>query len=128
MKSLMVFGLLVLAVFFSGCAGGSIAIRRETRQTAEQNRSNIILLKIGMPKDKVVAVMGKPYTTESYQINGKSLEFWLYITEPTTIEDVRIRDSNLTPLAFENSVLAGWGRNYYDQVIHLKKDITIESR
>jgi len=39
-----------------------------------------------------------------------------------------LSDTNFTPLAFENGILKGWGRNYYDTVLRIKKDITIEQK
>ncbi len=69
--------------------------------------------------------MGEPYKTESYQIEGKTLEFWLYLTE--RIDSIP-GDSNFTPLAFEDNILAGWGRNYYDNALRIKHDIEIEKK
>lgn len=94
------------------CAGSPI----RTQWEAERNRSNMLQLKIGMSKEQVHALMGNPYKTESYQIEGKPIEFWLYLTEGKNIDDRTLRDSNFTPLAFENNTLTGWGRNYYDNV------------
>ena len=50
------------------------------------------------------------------------------ITEGKGINDRRLTDANFTPLAFENSILRGWGRNYYDNALRIKKDVTIESK
>jgi len=118
-----------IAIFFFiistlGCAGSPIRTQRE----AERNRSNMLQLKIGMSKEQVHALMGNPYKTESYQIEGKTIEFWLFLTEGKDIYDRSLRDSNFTPLAFENNTLSGWGRNYYDNALQIKQDIKIEKR
>ncbi len=34
-----------------------------------------------MAKKEVIDLMGKPSKTEAYEIQGKRLEFWLYLTE-----------------------------------------------
>ena len=73
-------------------------------------------------------LMGNPYKTEFYQVEGKPLEFWLYLTEGKNIYDHTLRDSNFTPLAFEDNMLTGWGRNYYDNVLRIKQDIKIEKK
>ena len=105
------------------CAGSPI----RTQWEAERNRLNMLQLKIGMSKEQVHALMGNPYKTESYQIEGKTIEFWLYLTEGKDSYGT-LRDSNFTPLAFENNTLTGWGRNYYDNVLRIKQDIKIEKQ
>ncbi len=85
----------------------------------------MIGLKIGLSKEEVLSVMDRPYKTESYQVGQKTLEFWLYLTEGKPVYG-SLGDSNFTPLAFENDVLTGWGRNYYDRVLHIKQDINIK--
>jgi len=72
--------------------------------------------------------MGSPYKTEMYMVDGKPTEFWLYLTEGRSINDSRLTDANFTPLAFENGVLKGWGRNYYDNTLKIKKEVTIERK
>ena len=87
----------------------------------------MLKLSIGQTRDQVLATMGKPYKTETYVIAGKPVEFWLYLTEGKEIYGT-LRDANFTPLAFENGVLMGWGRNYYDNTLRIKKDVTIEQK
>ena len=74
-------------------------------------------LNIGMTKTEVIQVMGEPRKTEAYSMEGQNTEFWLYLTEGTIIGDGRMGDKNFTPLAFENGILIGWGRNFYDQAL-----------
>ena len=103
---------IVSLIFFIivGCAGNPIRRGGETAR----NRSNLAKLNLGMTKDEVVNLMGRPSKTEAYEIQGRNLEFWHYRTEYNwllgTLED--------TALVFEDGVLKGWGLgNYYDQTL-----------
>jgi len=124
MKQGRLFGLAIVLLAVIGCAGSPYQTGRE----AERNRANLFDLKIGLTKDQVRAVMGTPYKTESYAQEGKNLDFWLYLTEGKSMSGLPLSDTNFTPLAFENGILKGWGRNYYDTVLRIKKDITIEQK
>lgn len=115
---------LALSVFFAACAGSPL----RTGWEAEHNRANLIKLNSGQTKDQVLSIMGEPYKTEMYLNNGKTLEFWLYLTEGLHAGKPVLTDSDFTPLAFENGILKGWGRNYYDNQLRIKKDITIEHK
>ena len=119
---LIYFAISIFIIAMLGCAGSPI----RTGWEAEKNRSNMLKLKIGMSREQVLTLMGDPYKTESYHVEGKSLEFWLYLTEGKNIYDRTLRDSNFTPLAFEDNTLTGWGRNYYDNALRIKQDIKIE--
>jgi len=116
-----IIGILIISMI--GCAGSPI----RTQWEADKNRSNMLKLKIGMPKEQVLELMGNPYKTESYQLKGKVLEFWLYLTEGVSV-GYKLEDSNFTPLAFENNILTGWGRNYYDNALRIKQDIEIKKK
>ena len=94
---------LFLLFFVVACAGSPM----RTGIEAEQNRGNLFKLNVGQTKDQVLAVMGQPYKTEMYVPDGKPVEFWLYLTEGKSINDLRLTDSNFTPLAFENGILKG---------------------
>lgn len=124
MKQDRLFGLTIVLLAVMGCAGSPYQTGRE----AESNRANLFNLRIGLTKDQVRAVMGTPYKTESYAQEGKNLDFWLYLTEGKSLSGLPLNDSNFTPLAFENGTLKGWGRNYYDTVLRIKKDITVEQK
>jgi hypothetical protein len=94
-------------LFIVGCA--TCPIRRGGE--AARNRSNLAKLNLGMGKNEVDNLMGRPSKTEAYEIQGMNLEFWHYRTEYNwvlgTLED--------TALVFEDDVLKGWGLgNYYD--------------
>jgi len=113
-----------ISVLLMACAGSPA----RTGWEAERNRENMLRLNVGQTKDQVLTVMGKPYKTESYIIDGKPVEFWLYLIEGTSTDYKRFTDANFTPLSFEDGILKGWGRNYYDNSLRIKKDVTIESK
>jgi len=97
-------------LFIVGCAGSPIRRGGE----AARNRSNLAKLNLGMTKNEVVSLMGRPSKTKAYEIQGKNLEFWHYRTEYNwllgTLED--------TALVFEDDVLKGWELgNYNDQTL-----------
>jgi len=109
-KLILIFIISLILLFIVGCAGSPIRRGGE----AARNRSNLPKLNLGMAKNEVVNLMGRPSKTEVYEIQGKNLEFWHYRTEYNwllgTLED--------TALVFEDDVLKGWGLgNYYDQTL-----------
>ena len=94
---------LVFVAVIAGCAGSPLG----TGWEAEANRDNMLKLNINMTKAEVISAMGKPYKTEMYEIDGKHVEFLLYLTEGKSINDTRLMDGNFTPLAFESGILKG---------------------
>ena len=106
--------LFVAVVLLSGC-GVTRGI------VAGTNRSKLNSLEMGMTKDQVLALMGKPYKREAYE----GVEYWLYETE--WISDGVTTDEELTPIAFKNGKVDGWGRNYYqDRKKRVEADINIK--
>jgi len=119
-KLISIFIVSLIFLFTIGCAGNPIRRGGE----AARNRSNLAKLNLGMTKDEVVNLMGRPSKTEAYEIQGRNLEFWHYRTEYDwllgTLED--------TALVFEDGVLKGWGLgNYYDQTL-VKPENKVEQR
>ena len=109
-KLILIFIISLTFLFIIGCAGNPIRRAGE----AARNRSNLAKLNLGMTKDEVVNLMGRPAKTEAYEIQGTNLEFSHYRTEYNwqlgTLED--------TALVFEGGVLKGWGLgNYNDQTL-----------
>jgi hypothetical protein len=109
-KLISIFIISLTFLFIVGCAGSPIRRGGE----AARNRSNLAKLNLGMAKNEVVSLMGRPSKTEAYEIQGKNLEFWHYRTEYNwqlgTLED--------TALVFEDGVLKGWELgNYNDQTL-----------
>jgi outer membrane protein assembly factor BamE (lipoprotein component of BamABCDE complex) len=89
------------------------------------NRGNLNKLEVGMSKDQVTTIMGKPYQREAY---GEK-EYWFYETEQKTI--YKGPSEYLTPVVFENGKLVGWGRNYWvekEKKFDVKIDQTVKQR
>jgi len=76
-KLISIFIVSLIFLFTIGCAGNPIRRGGE----AARNRSNLAKLNLGMIKDEVVNLMGRPSKTEVYEIQGRNLEFWHYRTE-----------------------------------------------
>ena len=115
--------IIIALLFLSACAGSPYLTGVEARQ----NRENMLKLSVGQTKEQVLTLMGNPYKTEMYVIAGNPVEFWFYLTEGKE-PNVSLNNSNFTPLAFEKGLLNGWGRNYYDNTLRIKKDVTIEQK
>ena len=78
----------------------------------ERSRNNLMKLEVGMSKQEVIDVMGKPYNREAYTASDGSIrEFLIYLTKYT--DSGPIPDSDTTPICFLNGKVTGWGRNFY---------------
>jgi len=77
-------------------------------ETASTNINNSKALRVGMTKDEVLAVMGKPVTGEVFCSPNR----WYYYIEPVWVDGLTTEDECM-PLVFEKGVLIGWGRNFY---------------
>ena len=82
---------------------------------AAGNRDKFNKLEVGMTKEQLLKVMGKPYQREA----EVGREWWLYRT--ATWQD---STEQLTPVCLEGEVVTGWGRNYYTERAH-KYDIKV---
>jgi outer membrane protein assembly factor BamE (lipoprotein component of BamABCDE complex) len=111
--------ILTCVIMISGCG-----VSRGITATSSRNKLNQI--EIGMSKDQVSKIMGAPYKREAYS----GVEYWLYITEwdgtgilaPASSPV----DSELTPIAFVDGKVDGWGRNYYiKQKERIEADIRV---
>ncbi len=111
--------LVFLAIFVSlvGCADGVI---RRGRQAAV-NYSHLHDLEIGMSKNEVIDLMGRPSKTEVYDIQGRNMECWWFLTEYE--KPYSAPNPKYTPLVFEGDTLKGWGAPYYELAIEQRKKI-----
>jgi hypothetical protein len=66
-----------------------------------------------MDEFEVLQVMRRPYSEESFQIGDNEYKIWFYVTRVTALGQSRMVQPNLTPLAFRNGQLIGWGYDYY---------------
>ncbi len=91
-------GLLVVAFLISSCG---LSMR-------EKNINNLKLLRKGMTKMEVIAIMGDPLKDEVYHQD----DVWFYFTESKWSDGSMTRDE-CTPVFFEEDALTGWGHKEY---------------
>ena len=95
---------LVCLMIVSGCDGPGTYV---DDYVCGQNRANLINLQLGMSKDQVKTVMGKPDRSEAA---GKR-ELWFYRTSSRRMLYGGY-ESVSTPLSFKEGLLEGWGQNF----------------
>ncbi|MDD5458408.1 MAG: DUF3192 domain-containing protein [Phycisphaerae bacterium] len=115
MKKNIIFCIILL--FFTGCKS---ICNLDRSCVSQRNRDNLNLLEIGMSKNDVLDIMGKPYQREAFS----DTEALLYLTNHSAY----VSDSErYTPVVFKNERLAGWGRNFWTYP-EQKYDIKIDQR
>ena len=120
MKKIIVF--VIAAIILSGCATTSYT------RTSKSNKKKLNQLSIGMPEDQVMDLMGRgtvftegmtvnnPYKTKELDAGSGAYEILYYVTDIIDEEDQEIDDDELTPLAFKNGELAGWGWGFLEKL------------
>lgn len=80
-----------------------------------ENNDKLLQLKIGMPQNEVLKLMGKPERSEGYAWGSA----WLYRTAMTS-GVYGTADSDFTPVVFDpDGKIVGWGRNFF--IEHVKR-------
>ena len=116
--------LMVVAVVMVGCAG-PLTIP----SVVKINNANMAKLSVGMTKAQVLEVMGPAGKTESYETKtGEALEFLMYRSKVASItsdewDEMYATDEHWTPICIINGKVSGWGRNFYDDTIKIRKEI-----
>jgi uncharacterized protein (UPF0333 family) len=84
---------------------------------AKKNSENLIKVKIGMSKQEVLGVMGRPSKVEAYSWNNQIIEFLLYRTKGFDFY-LKDKEDNFTPIAIDNqsSKVINWDRKFYKEV------------
>lgn len=108
----------LIFLLLSGCLSNNSL---DTMSMAVNNISNLSRISVGMNETEVMQIMHKPYSRETIQYQDDTFEFWFYVTRPTGLDQGRLMQQNLTPLAFKNGVLIGWGFNYYNHLVRQEK-------
>jgi hypothetical protein len=102
---------LMVALLLTGCLAnnglGSYA-------SSEKNIANMAELSVGMSQNEVLWLMRQPYSRQQLTIGEDQYDFWFYVTKATVLGQSRMVPHNLTPLAFKNGVLIGWGFDYFN--------------
>jgi len=111
--------LILMAVALVGCGAISGIVRN--------NNSNMAKLNVGMTKAQVLEIMGPAGKTEGYATkSGGFMEYLMYRTEVAYGSEFRgpqITDRHWTPICIIDGKLKGWGRNFYDDTIKIRKEI-----
>ena len=101
-------GLLLGLLIFSGCATA------DWKKQQEENRSNLLLLEMGMTPREVLMVMGEPNLNEAYTLSGdRNLRIFFYYTHRVFADGNETKEE-MTPVIFENGSLVGWGEELID--------------
>ena len=93
------------------------------------NNANMAKLSVGMTKAQVLEVMGPVGKTEAYETKtGGTLEFLMYRSSVANgsydeWDEEQATDKHWTPICIIDGKLKGWGRNFYDDTIKIRKEI-----
>ena len=105
---------LVLSVLLHGCIAND-SLR--TSAMAENSIHNLSRVSVGMNQADVLCIMRHPYRKETFTMDKSIFDVWFYVTSPTVLGQSRMVPQNLTPLAFMNGKLIGWGHSYYRYLV-----------
>jgi len=93
-----------------------------TASQSERNIDNLARLSAGMNRDDVMHIMHRPYSTQTFTMEGIDYEVWFYVTRATVLGQSRMVPHNLTPLTFKEGELIGIGFDYYNYLVKYKED------
>jgi hypothetical protein len=101
-----------LALFLTGCVGGSGEFQwgfRDQYNLAQKNRRAVANLRTGMSQDEVRTLMGEPEMAETYPREA----IWFYRTDLTGGVQASV-DADFTALIFNDQRrLTGWGKGIF---------------
>lgn len=75
-----------------------------------RNIENSKQLRVGMPKNRVLEIMGEPLTEEEYN----TPDVWYYYIQTVWVDGLTTRDECM-PIVFEEGKVVGWGNRFYTQ-------------
>lgn len=91
----------------AGMMGAALLILSGCVSEAAANMENAKSLRVGMTKEQVLKIMGKP-VQESFTTPDR----WFYFVNSVWFDGLTTEDECM-PLIFEKGRLAGWGNRYY---------------
>ena len=116
----------VVAVVCSSCVHEEVGLIA-TNMRVKKNNANMANLSIGMTKAQVIEVMGPAGKTEGYATkSGEFLEFLFYrsqVAHGSQFQALKITDDHWTPVCLIDGKVKGWGRNFYDDTIKIRKEV-----
>lgn len=109
MRFLMAYAALAV---FSWILAGCTTPEWEQRQ--RENRSNLLMLELGMTPREVLLVMGEPNLNEAYTLGGdRDLRIYYFYTHRVFADGNETKEE-MTPVIFEDGRLVGWGEELID--------------
>lgn len=75
-----------------------------------------IPIDIGMEKAQVVKIMGNPYKTEVYSLEGKQIDVLFYVKRGKRLPFRAPAESDLIPVVFENNSVTAWGQFHFERM------------
>lgn len=116
----------MLTLTLAGCVGSPVHSTIKyysVQESFKRNNEHLMSLRMGMTKDEVLKLLGKPEQSEGY-LWGSA---WLYRTAMTS-GVYGTADSDFTPVVFDKTEkLSGWGRNFFTEKVR-KYDVEIRNR
>ena len=89
-----------------------------------KNHANMANLSIGMNEAQVIEVMGLAGKTEGYETESGGFMKFLFYRSKVGYANRRYDPYELwTPVCLIDDKLKGWGRNFYDDTIKIRKEI-----
>ena len=117
---------MLMAVVMVGCGTTAATISHKV----SLNNANMAKLNVGMTKAQVAETMGPAGKTEGYETkSGGFMEFLFYRTQEASFNawgdemTGTVTDRHWTPICIIDGKLKGWGRNFYDDTIKIRKEI-----
>ena len=96
----------------------------------KNNNANMAALTVGMTKAQALETMGPAAKMEVHKTkSGGGMEFLFYRTEAAKPDYLlqgewgNVTDRHWTPICIIDGKLEGWGRNFYDDTIEIRKEV-----
>ena len=112
---------LLITLLISSCAYQATVQRQYLTkdEIAERNRQNLGDLYLGMKREEVVSLMGKPWTTGAFMSDSGKYTVLYYITQ--RISHGRTTEDEMTPVVLKNGNVIGWGWRFFSGVLEIRR-------
>ena len=109
--------MILLLLSFLCCAGIFLSLCGCAMSEADRNLTNLAMIRKGMDKTQVLAIMGPPVQGESYC----SERVWYYFTRSQWMDGLVTRDE-CTPIVFDYfGKVSGWGKEFNTGVYEFRR-------
>lgn len=97
------------AILTAACAALAVLTASCGYFQAQEQRSKLSDIRVGMTKEEVTGIAGEPLSRELYNTD----KIWFYYTSPKWYDGLVTQDE-CTPFLFDDDgVLLGWGHKYF---------------